>query len=91
MILPLLLSNKRLPTIREVAEMLQINVMNFPEFITVLEISGMNATIVIDRGEYFYQYYDASSGDTIFEPVDEMDIKNVLRRLKLLDSYKYFF
>ena len=91
MILPLLLKNKALPTIREVAEMLQINVMNFPEFITVLEISGMNASIVIDRGEYFYQYYDASSGDTVFERVDEMDIKNVLRRLKRLDSYKYFF
>ena len=91
MILPLLLKNKALPTIREVAEMLQINVMNFPEFITVLEISGMAASIVIDKGEYFYQYYDASSGDTIFEPVDEMDIKNVLRRLKRLDEYKYFF
>ena len=91
MILPLLIKKKALPTIREIAEMLQINVMNFPEFITVLEISGMNATIVIDRGEYFYQYYDASSGDTCLERVDEMDIKNVLRRLKRLDSYKYFF
>ena len=91
MILPLLLKNKALPTIREVAEMLQINVMNFPEFITVLEISGMAASIVIDKGEYFYQYYDASSGDMIFEPVDEMDIKNVLSRLKKLDSYKYYF
>ena len=91
MILPLLLKNKALPTIREVAEMLQINVMNFPEFITVLEISGMNASIVIDRGEYFYQYYDASSGDTCLERVDEMDIKNVLRRMKRLDEYKYFF
>ena len=91
MILPLLLKNKALPTIREVAEMLGINVMNFPEFITVLEISGMAASIVIDKGEYFYQYYDASSGDTIFEPVDEMDIKNVIRRLKKLNEYQYFF
>lgn len=91
MILPLLLNNKVLPTIREVAEMLGTNVMNFPEFITVLEISGMAATIVVDRGEYFYQYYDASSGDTIFEPVDEMDIKNVLSRLKKLNDYQYFF
>ena len=91
MILPLLLKSKALPTIREVAETLGTNVMNFPEFITVLEISGMAATIVVDRGEYFYQYYDASSGDTCLERVDEMDIKNVLRRLKRLDSYKYFF
>lgn len=91
MILPLLLTKKALPTIREVAEMLGTNVMNFPEFITVLEISGMAATIVVDKGKYFYQYYDASSGDTIFEPVDEMDIKNVLCRLKKLDEYKYFF
>ena len=91
MILPLLLKSKALPTIREVAEMLGTNVMNFPEFITVLEISGMAASIVIDRGEYFYQYYDASSGDTIFEPVDEMDIKNVLSRLKKLNDYQYFF
>ena len=91
MILPLLLKSKALPTIREVAEMLGTNVMNFPEFITVLEISGMAASIVIDKGEYFYQYYDASSGDTIFEPVDEMDIKNVLSRLKKLNDYQYFF
>ena len=91
MILPLLLKNKVLPTISEIAEMLGTNIHSFPEFITVLEISGMNATIVIDRGEYFYQYYDASSGDTCLERVDEMDIKNVLRRLKRLDSYKYFF
>ena len=91
MILPLLLKNKALPTIREVAEMLQINIHDFPEFITVLEFSDMAASIVVDKGEYFYQYYDASSGDTCFERVDEMDIKTVLRRLKRLDSYKYFF
>ena len=91
MILQLLLKNKMLPTISEISEMLHINIHNFPEFITVLEIEGMAASIVVDKGEYFYQYYDASSGDTIFEPVDEMDIKNVLRRLKRLDSYKYFF
>ena len=91
MILPLLLTKKALPTIREVAEMLNINIHDFPEFITVLEIPGMASSIVIDKGKYFYQYYDASSGDTIFEPVDEMDIKNVLRRLKRLDEYKYFF
>ena len=91
MILPLLLKNKALPTIREIAEMLQINVMNFPEFITVLEISGMASSIVIDKGEYFYQYYDASSGDTCFERVDEMDIKNVLSRLRRLNEYQYFF
>ena len=91
MIFSSLLKEKALPTIREVAEMLHINIHNFPEFITVLEFSDMAASIVIDKGEYFYQYYDASSGDTIFEPVDEMDIKNVLRRLKKLDSYKYYF
>ena len=91
MILPLLLTKKALPTIKEVAEMLNINIHNFPEFITVLEIPGMAASIVVDKGEYFYQYYDASSGDTCFERVDEMDIKNVLRRLKRLDEYKYFF
>ncbi len=91
MILSLLLKNKALPTIREISEMLGMNIHSFPEFITVLEISGMNASIVIDRGEYFYQYYDASSGDVCLERVDEMDIKNVLRRLRLLDKYKYFF
>ena len=91
MILSLLLKNKTLPTISQISEMLGINIHSFPEFITVLEISGMNASIVIDRGEYFYQYYDASSGDTCLERVDEMDIKNVLRRLRLLDEYKYFF
>ena len=91
MILPLLLANKALPTISAIAEMLGMNIHNFPEFITVIEIEGMAATIVVDKGEYFYQYYDASSGDTCLERVDEMDIKNVLRRLKRLDSYKYFF
>ena len=91
MILPLLLKKKVLPTIREIAEMLQINISDFPEFITVLEFSDMAASIVIDKGKYFYQYYDATSGDTCLERVDEMDIKNVLRRLKILDSYKYFF
>ena len=91
MILPLLLTKKALPTIKEVVEMLHINIHNFPEFITVLEIPGMASSIVIDKGKYFYQYYDASSGDTIFEPVDEMDIKNVLRRLKKLNEYQYFF
>lgn len=91
MILPLLLTNKVLPTIKEVAEMLHINIHNFPEFITVLEIPGMAASIVIDKCEYFYQYYDASSGDTCFERVDEMDIKNVLRRLKRLNEYQYYF
>ena len=91
MILPLLLANKALPTIREISEMLGINIHSFPEFITVLEIEGMAASIVVDKGEYFYQYYDASSGDTCLERVDEMDIKNVLRRLKRLDEYKYFF
>ena len=91
MIFQLLLKKKALPTIREVAEMLGISINNFPEFITVLEIPGMAASIVIDKGEYFYQYYDASSGDTCLERIDEMDIKNVLRRLKRLDEYKYFF
>ena len=91
MIFSSLIRNKALPTIREVATMLQINIHDFPEFITVLEFSDMASSIVVDKGEYFYQYYDASSGDTIFEPVDEMDIKNVLRRLKRLDEYKYFF
>ena len=91
MILPLLLNNKKLPTISEIAEMLGTNIHSFPEFITVLEIEGMGASIVLDKGEYFYQYYDASSGDTCLERVDEMDIKNVIRRLKRLDSYKYFF
>ena len=91
MILPLLLKNKALPTIREVAEMLNVSIFDFPEFITVLEISGMASSIVVDKGEYFYQYYDASSGDFCLERVDEMDIKNVLRRLKKLDNYKYFF
>ena len=91
MILPLLLANKALPTIREISEMLGINIHSFPEFITVLEIEGIATSIVVDKGEYFYQYYDASSGDTCLERVDEMDIKNVLRRLKRLDEYKYFF
>ena len=91
MIFSSLIIDKALPTIREVASMLKINIHDFPEFITVLEFSDMAASIVIDKGEYFYQYYDASSGDTCFEPVDEMDIKNVLSRLKKLDSYKYYF
>ena len=91
MILQLLLKNKALPTISEIAEMLGINTNSFPEFITVLEIPGMAASIVIDKGEYFYQYYDASSGDTCLERVYEMDIKNVLHRLKRLDEYQYFF
>ena len=91
MILPLLLNSKALPTIREVAKMLQISIMDFPEFITVLEFADTAASIVINKGKYFYQYYDASSGDTVLEPVDEMDINNVLSRLKKLNDYQYFF
>lgn len=91
MIFQLLLTKKALPTIREVAQMLKINVMDFPEFITVLEFADTAASIVINKGKYFYQYYDASSGDTVLEPVDEMDIKNVLSRLKRLNEYQYFF